>query len=127
MVERVLTHQEYLKAIGRGELLGLKCHDCGAIMAVPKQICISCRGGNLSIAKLSGRGTIAAYTVIRMPPPKFERECPYAVADIHLEEGSGVTARLVDAEVDKVAIGQKVQMDYVDTGAGDVELVFRPA
>ena len=126
MAERILTHRDYLKAIGRGELLGLKCNDCGSIMGVPKQICINCHSGNLSVVKLSGRGTIATYTIIRVSGPKFERETPFAAADIYLEEGSGVTARLVDADLDKVFIGQKVKMDYVDRGTGDIELVFRP-
>ncbi|MFH1003020.1 MAG: Zn-ribbon domain-containing OB-fold protein [Chloroflexota bacterium] len=127
MAERVLRNSEYVKAIGRGELLGLKCNDCGAIMATPKQLCSQCHSENLAITKLSGRGKIGPFTIIHVPPPKYERLAPYAVAAIYLEEGSGVTARLVDADLSKLAIGKPVEMDYVDWGTGDFELVFRPA
>ena len=127
MANRVLNYDKYMEAVGKGELLGLKCNDCGAIMATPRQLCANCKGENLSTINLSGRGTIATYTIISVPPPKFERYAPYAIAQIHLEEGSGVTARLVDVDLEKVSIGQKVKKDCVDRGGGDIELVFRPA
>ena len=125
MAGRALKHREWVEGIKNGELLGLRCNDCGEIMATPKRLCLGGHKGNLSLFKFSGRGKIRSYTIIRVPPPKFDREAPYAIADIELDEGSGLTARLVDTNLDKLAIGQPVEMDCVGWGAGDFELVFR--
>ena len=126
MIGRVLAHHQYIGAIAKGELLGLKCNDCGKVIGTPKQLCSKCQGGNLSIVTLSGRGSVAGFTVVNVPAPKFEQYAPFAVAHINLEENAKITARLIDIDPEKVEIGLKVEMDYVDRGGADIELVFRP-
>ena len=69
---------------------------------------------------------MAGFTVVNVPAPKFEQYAPFAVAHINLEENAKITARLIDIDPEKVEIGLKVKMDYVDRGGADIELVFRP-
>jgi uncharacterized OB-fold protein len=51
---------------------------------------------------------------------------PYAIAIVELAEGPRMTARIVDCDVDALAVGQPVVARYEDVG--DVTLVhFAPA
>ena len=58
--------------------------------------------------QLSGRGKIATFTVIRYPPEGFEKEAPYIVALIDLENGARVIGRII-ANPDELRIAQAVQ------------------
>jgi len=39
----------------------------------------------------------------------FEKQVPYPVAIIKLEEGSQITAQIVDCNIDEIKIGMKVE------------------
>lgn len=77
-----------------GKLLGLKCRDCGTITCPPKNTCNQCGGRKLEKVLLSGRGTIRSYTVTYIAPMGYEKEAPYTVALVELEEGPWIVGRL---------------------------------
>ena len=70
----------------------------------------------MSEAKLSGLGEVVTYTVVRVPPEGFEREAPYVVAIIRLEEGPRITAQIVDCKPKDVKIGTKVKSVFRRVG-----------
>ena len=89
-----LTTKEYTEALEQQKLLGLKCHDCGAITAPPRMTCSQCSGFHLKPAELSGKGKIVTYTVIHVPPQCRQGHSPYHVIMVELEEGPWIMANL---------------------------------
>lgn len=94
----------------RYNLIGSKCVHCGKHYYPKRSICPSCRrGGKMEDMKLSGRGKIFTYTVIRVPPAGFKIYSPYVVAIIDLDEGCKLVSQVVDVDLDKVKIGMPVK------------------
>lgn len=62
--------------------------------------------------KLSGKGVVVTYTIIHVGPEAFEKQVPYPVAIIKLEEGPQITAQIVDCDIDDVKIGMKVENTF---------------
>ncbi len=94
----------------RYQLIGTRCSNCGNAYFPPRSICPNCRGsGKVSETKLSGLGEVVTYTVVRVAPEGFEREAPYVVAIIRLEEGPRITAQIVDCKLEDVQIGTEVR------------------
>ncbi len=58
-------------------------------------------------SSLSGRGKVATFTVIRYPPKGFEKQVPYIVALIDLDEGPRVIGRIT-ANPNELRINQIV-------------------
>lgn len=94
----------------RYELIGTRCSNCDEAFFPPRGICPNCRGsGDVDSLNLSGRGEIVTYTVVRVPPEGFEKEAPYVVAIVKLEEGPRITSQIVDCDPDEVKIGSRVK------------------
>lgn len=91
---------EFFNELMNGKLIGLKCLDCGEITCPPKSTCDSCGGRNLEKVELSRYGKVVSYTVTYVAPMGYEKEVPYVVALVELDEGPWIMGRLnVDAEV----------------------------
>ncbi|MBI4065063.1 OB-fold domain-containing protein [Candidatus Gottesmanbacteria bacterium] len=60
------------------------------------------------ITRLIGqRGTIVAWTMIRVPPSDFSDQAPYPVVIVKLEDQNTITAQFVDWETKHLRVGQK--------------------
>lgn len=62
--------------------------------------------------KLTYDGTVLTWTVIRVAPMGFERQSPYALGIIELDDGARITAQIVDVPLDGVKIGMKVRVEF---------------
>jgi len=72
----------------------LKCDNCGALDAGPREICPSCHEAALKPHAVAGTGTLVSWTMIRRPPAAFRAEGAYAVAVVQLDAGLKVVGRL---------------------------------
>ena len=102
-------------------LFGVVCPKCHWSDFFKVQTCPLCLTAVTSTS-FPGRGRIVTYTVIRYPPSGFEREAPYVVGIIDLDDGPTVIGR-VRAEPEKVDIGLTVHFSRETAGA----LEFEPA
>ncbi|MGH7331321.1 MAG: Zn-ribbon domain-containing OB-fold protein [Candidatus Rokuibacteriota bacterium] len=68
---------------------------------------------------LSGRGRLLSWTVIRVAPPRYASEAPYAVGLLELAEGPRITARL-EGDPERLAAGQPMGLFAVDPARGPV-------
>ncbi len=94
----------------RYQLIGTKCSTCGTCFFPPRWLCPNCRGaGKVEETRLSGGGEVLTYTVVRVPPEGFERQAPYVVGIIKLDEGPRITSQIVDCEPEDVKIGSRVR------------------
>lgn len=117
-----------------GDLLISRCHACGHFFHPPAPACWRCRSTDVAPEKVSGRATVAAFTIDRQPwIPGFEP--PYVVAIVEIAEQPDVrlTTNVVDVEPEDMRIGLEVEVFFEDwTGlAGGEETrvwipLFRP-
>ena len=97
----------------RGELVFWRCQDCGYYIHPPQPICPMCHSKNLATEAVSGRATVATYSVNYqpwMPGP----ELPYVVAIIEIVEQPTVrlSTNLVNIAPDAVVIGMPVRVTF---------------
>ncbi|MFZ5434373.1 MAG: Zn-ribbon domain-containing OB-fold protein [Calditrichota bacterium] len=62
--------------------------------------------------KLAYGGEVLSYTVIRVAPSGFEKQSPYALGIIQLDEGGRITTQIADVPVDDVKIGMRVRVEF---------------
>lgn len=114
----------------RGELCFLRCRSCGMYIHPPTPICPRDHSKDLAPEAVSGRATIASFTINHqpwMPGP----ELPYVVAIVEIEEDPTVrlTTNVVGCKPNEVHVGMPVEVVFERHGdaEGDVWIpLFRP-
>jgi uncharacterized OB-fold protein len=109
-----------------GRLRFRGCAACGRIHHPPVPRCPYCGGRDLAPQAVSGRATVAAYTVNHQPfMPGFEP--PYVIAFVEIEEDPTIrlTTNIVGCPIDAVRIGMPVQVTFEANGRWFVPL-FEP-
>lgn len=111
----------------------MRCRACGRFFHPPAPVCWRCRATDVAPEAVSGRATVAAYTVNRQPwIPGFDP--PYVVAMVELAEERDVRliTNVVGVPVEQVQIGMAVQVFFerwTTPGGDDVAVwvpLFRP-
>jgi acetyl-CoA acetyltransferase/uncharacterized OB-fold protein len=93
------------------------CRDCRTLVHPPTPVCPNCRSTGREPTPVSGRATVAGYTVNAHPwIPGFDP--PYVVAVVALEESPDVrlTTNIVGCEPDEVHVGQEVTVRFEQHG-----------
>lgn len=120
-------HEEFFWTSGAdGVLRFLGCDACGRLHHPPLPRCPYCRDADVSPMAVSGRATIATFTINRQPfMPGFEP--PYVIAIVEIEEDPTIrlTTNLVDIAVDDVEIGLPVMASFERNGDWYVPLFTR--
>ncbi len=89
-----------------------KCKSCGRISFPPRVICPQCGRREFEAVKLADSGTLITYTVIRVPPEGFEDQSPYAIGIAELNDGSRLTAQVVDCDFSELKVGMRVRLEF---------------
>lgn len=93
-------------------LIGTKCTSCNSVFFPPRTLCPNCRRrGETEDFRFSGNGEIISYTIIRTPPEGFEKDAPYGVAIIRLDEGANITSQIV-GDINKIDMGKRVRVVF---------------
>ncbi len=135
MAENIFTGTAFNKALGEGKLMGTVCTACGAIHVPPRPICPNCHSSAVEWRELSGRGRLAAYSVIFIAPTAmlaegYGRTNPYCAGVVKLEEGPSISAQIVGVDVahpETIAIGTPltaVFLHHGDEAAPQTRLAF---
>ncbi|GGM98296.1 thiolase C-terminal domain-containing protein [Streptomyces fuscichromogenes] len=110
-----------------GRLRLQRCRSCSGLVHPPKPVCPHCRGRELDVREVSGRGVLFGFTVShRFQLPGLPS--PTVVAQVALDEDprARLTTRLVDCRPDDVRLGMRVEVTFEQVE--DVWLpLFRPA
>jgi uncharacterized OB-fold protein len=118
--ENVFVHtSEFWAGARAGKLMLQFCYDSGKFQHHPRPVSIHTGRRNLEWRAVSGRGTIYARTIVRVPGPGLEGRLPLSVATVELDEGVRIIANILDRKPEDVKIGQRVQLawDKLDNGA----------
>jgi uncharacterized OB-fold protein len=126
VTEQVITLGHFFAEARAGRLTAIRCRRCQELAIPPKEYCPACQARDWEPVPLRGTGTIASYTVIRVPPRGQPAGSPYAVAVVRLDEGVSLLGRVVGVPVDAVTTGLPVRfqplLDEHQTAVG-----FAPA
>ena len=96
-----------------GRLRFLRCDECGFFVHPPSPICPECLCKRLTPTAVSGRATVATFTVNHQPwIPGYDP--PYVVAIIEIEEQPSVRlmTNIVGCAPDDVRVGMPVQVAF---------------
>jgi uncharacterized protein len=109
------------------ELRLQRCTACGHFRYPVSPVCADCDSDGYEWAKVSGRGKIVSWVVFhRCYFPSFEKEIPYNVAMIGLDEGPIMISNVL-APNDKLRTGMPVDVVFEDA-TPDVSIPkFKPA
>lgn len=77
--------QEFIRLAKQGKVLAHACGACGRLDLATAYFCRRCGGGEFRDAVLEGRGRVATYTIITVPPEGFEGHTPYAWVVLDLD------------------------------------------
>jgi uncharacterized OB-fold protein len=110
-----------------GKLLLKVCNACDSFHWYPRVICPRCGSFSTTWTEGSGKGSIYTYTVVHRPEGEYADAGPYVLAYVELDEGPRMMTNIVDVEPEEVAIGQRVEVVFHDTGADAALPRFRPA
>lgn len=97
-----------------GRLLISQCAACGYWVHPPGPVCPRCRARGITPREVSGRGTVATFTVNHQPwEPGLT--VPYVVAIVELVEQAGLrlTTNIVNCPPEQVRIGMPVRLTFV--------------
>lgn len=96
-----------------GKLRFLRCTMCGYYLHPPGPVCPRCLTKSLQPEVVSGRATVATFTVNHQPwIPTYEP--PYVIALVEIDEQPSVRlmTNLVDCGIDDVSIGMRVEVTF---------------
>lgn len=94
----------------RYRLQGEVCPHCTVAIFPPRDICPDCGQNAKEKMEFSGKGEVFSFTILQDVPEGYQKQAPYAVALVRLEEGPMVTAQLTDVNFDEIEIGMPVEM-----------------
>ncbi len=116
MTEPVINLKSFFERAREGQLTAVRCLHCAEMAIPPKELCPSCHERAWEPVPLSGEGTIASFTVIRVAPRAHAADAPYAIAAVRLKEGVSLLGRIIDIPLTALEIGMPVRFRPIVTG-----------
>lgn len=100
----------------RYNLEGTRCTNCGSYFFPPRSVCPHCRRkGSIVPHKFNGSGEVVTYTTLYQAPRNSNRQVPFNLAIIKLDEGSRLLSEVV-CEPDALRIGLRVRAVFRKLG-----------
>jgi uncharacterized OB-fold protein len=89
-----------------------KCKKCSSIHFPKRLVCPECGTREFETIRLSGKGELTTFTIIRVAPSGFGDLAPYAIGVVKLEEGIQVMGQVVDCNPEELKIGDKLVTQF---------------
>jgi uncharacterized OB-fold protein len=118
----------YWDATRERRLLLQWCPTCRIHVHHPREACPRCLGQDLTWVESQGHGALHAVSVHHRPFGALSMEdCPYVVAFVDLDDGVRFLANVVEADLGRVEVGDRVELAWVPVADGYHLPAFRPA
>lgn len=132
-----MTSKDFFKALEMQQLIGLRCLDCGFLAVPQRRICPNCLSKNTEQMVFSGKGKLAAFTIIYVPSlmmseAGYNAKNPYCVGIVALQEGPKIAAQILEMDLslpENIVIGTPVTISTTTRKVGEQEktyLAFKP-
>lgn len=131
-VVRPFSAAAFDQYMGEHKLMAARCSKCNGVYVPPRAICPKCQSEELEWVETSGKGKLAAFTVIYSGPTfmleqGFDRKNPYISGIVELEEGTCISARITGIDPTKPAeikIDTPLNVDFVEFGEGEAKKTY---
>lgn len=122
---------KFFANLAEKRLVGSQCKKCGKTFFPPRPMCAECHSGEMETVTLSGKGKLAAYTVIyvgtsAMNAAGYDRKTPYCTGVVELAEGPCISAQILGVDVAKpetIQIGTELTVAFIERGEGDAKKI----
>jgi uncharacterized protein len=115
-------NREFWEGAKQGHLRMQQCGDCKHIRYPISHCCPKCLSYKFEWVNLSGRGEVFSYVVFyQLYNKAFEKDIPYNVALVQLEEGPRMYSNVVGVDNDAVKVGDKLEVVF-DPVTADVTI-----
>ena len=122
------VNRPFWEATRRRELHLQRCGDCRNVWYPAGTNCPKCLSTNFEWSAMSGRGTVWSFIVYHHCWHRgFEKEIPYNVAMIQLEEGPIVITNIVNVQNDSIKVGMSVKVVFEPATEQVTLFKFTPA
>ena len=119
--------KSFEQALAEGKLIGSKCNDCGALITPQRLFCSKCGSMNTEVIEFSGKGKLAAFTVIYVASSPMANlgygpKNPYCSGIVELEEGPRISAQITGFDLSvpaSIKIGAPLEFEVVTVGEGE--------
>lgn len=133
MKENNFTIAEYQAFLNEGKLVGSRCVNCGTVSLPLKPICSNCQQSNMELIHLSGKGKLAAYSLIAigtkmMIEEGFDKQHPYCSGIVELDEGIRIPARIIGLDMGKSvseSVGTPCELEFLQRDNKPNVLAFK--
>lgn len=103
-------------SVAENRLLLRHCDSCGRASLPPTVGCPYCASTAWHPVEAGGKGKLYSWVVChRAMEPLFERDVPYTIVAVELEEGARLYGRLVNDDVE-LRDGMQMEVTFVDAG-----------
>ncbi|HYL59335.1 MAG TPA: Zn-ribbon domain-containing OB-fold protein [Candidatus Acidoferrales bacterium] len=120
------TSRPFWDAAKRHELSIQRCGACKSYVYYPRDRCPHCFADQLEWQRVSGRGRVYSYTVVRRASARSFGDGPYVLAIVELEEGPRMTSNIV-APPEKIRVDMPVEVFFDDVTPDRTLVKFKPA
>ncbi len=102
-------NRPFLEGWKNGRLMLQRSRDGGPLFFYPRPICPFTGSRDLVWVEASGKGKIVSFSLVMRPNhPSFADEVPIIIAEVMLDEGATLLARVIEPDEAKVRSGAKV-------------------
>jgi uncharacterized OB-fold protein len=107
--------REFWAGCKEHELRFQKCKACGHVRWSASSICPMCYSNETKWIVAGGKGKVYTFAVYHVAyHPGFEKDVPYVVADVELEEGPRLLTNIVGYRPDDVKCEMLVEVTWED-------------
>jgi len=137
MEKRDISDTSFEKYLSEEKLMGSKCNKCNTLFTPPRPLCVKCYSKDMQWIEMSGKGKLAAFTSIYIGPKSmieegYDRNNPYCVGVVELDEGTRVDARIEGIDTknpETIKVGTPLTVKYLHKQEGEEKktcLAFEP-
>lgn len=117
----------YWDACQQEKLLIQQCKECEHVQFYPRLMCTKCSSREIGWIEASGIAKVLTYTIVHRPiVPAYQKESPYILAVIQLEEGPTMMTNIVNCPHDDVNCEMNVKVTFEHWSEHFLVPVFEP-
>ena len=126
------TFHAYTAQLDEKKLTGSHCKQCGLLSLPPRLLCQQCRSTDMEPFEFSGKGKLAAFSVIYYGPTFMKNygygpKNPYVSGIVELEEGPSISAQILGMDMEhpeSIQIGTPLTVEFIERGENESKKVF---
>jgi uncharacterized OB-fold protein len=105
--------EPFVEGCRRGELVLLRCDNCGFTILPNVALCERCGSCAWTPFASTGRGAVYSYTAVHRPPEeRFAARVPYVIVLVDLDDGPRIMGVLDDVDANHGLVGVRVSVRF---------------